>query len=61
MANNNHDVYLPLEGGLSKAEGITTHKVELNNNRAVINTADEIDVLPKAVKAIRDLGMMLIR
>ncbi len=69
MANeNNHSVYLPLEGiesehcaliidkGLSKVNGITSHKIELNNNRAVISTTDEIDVVPKAVKAIRDLG-----
>lgn len=69
MANqNNHSVYLPLEGvesehcalivdkGLSKINGITSHKIELNNNRAVINTTDEVEVLPKAVKVIRDLG-----
>ena len=69
MANeNNHFVYLPLEGvesehcalivdkGLSKVNGITSHKIELNNNRAVISTTDEIDVVPKAVKVIRDLG-----
>jgi Cu2+-exporting ATPase len=69
MANeNNHSVYLPLEGvesehcalivdkGLSKVQGITSHKIELNNNRAVISTTDEVDVVPKAVKAIRDLG-----
>lgn len=69
MANeNNHSVYLPLEGvesehcalivdkELSKVNGITSHKIELNNNRAVISTTDEIDVVPKAVKAIRDLG-----
>ena len=69
MANeSNHSVYLPLEGvesehcaliidkGLSKVNGITSHKIELNNNRAVISTTDEIDVVPKAVKVIRDLG-----
>jgi len=65
---NNHAVYLPLEGvesehcalivdkGLSKIEGITSHKIELNNNRAIISTTDEVEVVPKAVKAIRDLG-----
>lgn len=65
---NNHSVYLPLEGvesehcalivdkGLSKVNGITAHKIELNNNRAVISTTDEVEVVPKAVKAIRDLG-----
>ena len=69
MANNSDSaLYLPMEGldseycaldvdkGLSKVEGITNHKVELNNNRAVIHTTDDVEVLPKAVKAIRDLG-----
>ena len=37
-------------------QGIKTHTVELNNNRAVINTGDDAEVLKKAVKAIRDLG-----
>lgn len=68
MATDNNSISLPLEGvdnehcalivdkGLSKVEGITAHKVELNNNRAVINTNGDIEVLPNAVKAIRDLG-----
>ena len=69
MVNNtDSSLYLPLEGvesehcaliidkGLGKVEGITDHKVELNNNRAVIHTTDDIEVLPKAVQAIRDLG-----
>ena len=45
-----------VDRGLSKVEGINSHKVELNNRRAVINTNNDIEVLPKAVKAIRDLG-----
>jgi P-type Cu2+ transporter len=61
-------VNLPLEGvesdhcaliidkGLSKVKGIKTHKVELNNKRAIISTEDDTEVLPKAVIAIRDLG-----
>ncbi|MEO5995780.1 MAG: copper-translocating P-type ATPase [Chitinophagaceae bacterium] len=65
---NNNSINIPLEGvdsehcalivdkGLNKVQGITSHKVELNNNRAVINTNGGIDVLPNAVKAIRDLG-----
>ena len=65
---NNSTFSLPLEGmdsehcaliidkGLSKVEGIKTHTVELNNNRAVINTGDNAEVLKKAVEAIRDLG-----
>lgn len=68
MKNENHTIDLPLAGvdsehcalivdkGLSKVEGIKTHKVELNNNRAVITTNDELETIPKAVKAIRDLG-----
>ncbi|MGI8950516.1 MAG: heavy metal translocating P-type ATPase [Chitinophagaceae bacterium] len=67
-AENNHSIYLPLEGvesehcalivdkGLSKIHGITSHKVELNNNRAVITSNGELEVLPNAVKTIRDLG-----
>src|SRR6476661_8791475 len=69
MANKEDSaVAIPLEGvesehcalivdkGLSKVEGIKTHKVELNNHRALISTDDAVEVLPKAVKAIRDLG-----
>jgi P-type Cu2+ transporter len=64
----NNTINLPLEGmdsehcaliidkGLSKVSGITSHKVELNNNRAIIQTPDGIEVIPEAVKAIRDLG-----
>ena len=47
---------LIVDKGLSKVEGIRTHKVELNNNRAVITTNDDLETIPKAVKAIRDLG-----
>lgn len=68
MKNENHTVYLPLSGvesehcalivdkGLSSVKGISSHKVELNNNRAVITTGDEQETIPEAVKAIRDLG-----
>jgi Cu2+-exporting ATPase len=64
----NHTIYLPLEGvesehcalivdkGLQNVKGIASHKVELNNHRAVIETADENEVIPEAVKTIRDLG-----
>ncbi len=66
--NENNTMDLPLSGvesehcalivdkGLSKVEGIKSHKVELNNKRAVINTNGDSEVLPNAVKAIRDLG-----
>lgn len=68
MKNEEHVIDLPLAGvesehcalivdkGLSKVDGIKTHKVELNNNRAVITSDDELEAIPKAVKAIRDLG-----
>lgn len=61
-------LYIPLEGvesehcamivdkGLKELEGVTTHKVELNNNRAIINETKAFNILPNAVKAIRDLG-----
>ncbi|MDF3026589.1 MAG: copper-translocating P-type ATPase [Fluviicola sp.] len=61
-------LYIPLEGvesehcalivdkGLTELEGVTTHKVELNNKRAVINETKAFNILPNAVKTIRDLG-----
>ncbi len=66
--NENNIIDLPLSGvdsehcalivdkGLSKVEGVKSHKVELNNNKAIINTNGDNDVIPNAVKAIRDLG-----
>lgn len=66
--NANHRYYLPLSGvdsehcamivdkGLGELGGITAHKVELNNNRAMIDTDDALDIIPEAVKKIRDLG-----
>lgn len=66
--NANHRYYLPLSGvdsehcamivdkGLGELDGITAHKVELNNNRAMIDTDDALDTIPEAVKKIRDLG-----
>ncbi len=67
MATNNSTINIPLEGvesehcalivnkGLDTVPGVTAHKVELNNHRAVIET-NNTDSLPQAVKAIRDLG-----
>lgn len=68
MANEHKNpVYLPLEGmdsehcaliidkGLQTVKGIGTHRVELNNRRAVVEPKD-IEAVPEAVKAIRDLG-----
>ncbi len=66
--NENKSIDLPLSGvdsehcalivdtGLSKVAGINSHRVELNNKKAIINTNGDVEVLPKAVKAIRDLG-----
>lgn len=68
MNTKNHAYELPLTGvesehcalivdkGLSKIAGIAAHKVELNNKRAVVDTDDAVEILPQAVKAIRDLG-----
>ena len=68
MKNDESTITLPLAGvhsehcalivdkGLDKVEGVLSHKVELNNNRAVITTNDEQETIPRAVKAIRDLG-----
>ncbi len=64
---NNKTIYLPLEDvdsehcalivdkGLAKIEGIESHKVELNNQRAAI-TVSNTDVVAKAVQTIKDLG-----
>lgn len=66
--SNNNSAYLPLENvesehcalivdkGLANVKGITSHKVELNNKRAFIEGNDLIELIPKAVKEIRDLG-----
>lgn len=68
MDAGNNTVNLPLEGmdsehcaliidkGLGKVQGVLSHKVELNNRRAIITTNDDTKVVPEAVKAIRDLG-----
>lgn len=69
MATNSYKetVYIPLEGvesehcalivdkGLKNLEGIESHKVELNNRRAVITVSDK-NVVAKAVNIIQDLG-----
>jgi P-type Cu2+ transporter len=67
MNTTNKTIDLPLAGvesehcalivdkGLGKVQGINSHKVELNNQRAVITVEDDATI-PKAVKAIRDLG-----
>ncbi len=67
MATKNIEIFLPLEGvesehcalivdkGLSKLQGLTAHKVELNNKRAVIQ-ANNAEVVSEAVNLIKDLG-----
>ncbi len=64
---NKTPIYIPLEGvesehcalivdnGLKQVKEITSHKVELNNRRAVI-TSTNAAALPEVVKTIRDLG-----
>lgn len=69
MDTNKINTYeIPLEGvesehcaliidkGLSKIEGIINHKVELNNNKAIITTLPNNEILGKAIKEIQDLG-----
>ena len=68
MKSTDHQtIILPLEGvdnehcaaivdkGLSKVHGITHHKVEVNNQRAVIET-DSNGAVQQAISAIHDLG-----
>lgn len=47
---------LIIDKGLSKVPGISAHKVELNNRRAIISADGDAEVIVKAVKAVRDLG-----
>ncbi len=70
--SNNNSIYLPLENvesehcalivdkGLSKVEGISSHKIELNNNRVFIEGKNISELIPKAVKKIRDLGYNVV-
>lgn len=68
MKSTDHQtIILPLEGvdnehcaaivdkGLSKVPGITHHKVEVNNQRVVIET-DSNEAVQQAISAINDLG-----
>ena len=68
IKSENNQVYLPLENvesehcalivdnGLGKVDGMLAHKVELNNNRALISGDDLVALVPKAVEQIRSLG-----
>ncbi len=65
---NDKMIYIPLEGvesehcalivdkGLNQVQGIKSHKVELNNRRALIESDNMNETLQKAVDKIRDLG-----
>ncbi|GAB3414359.1 heavy metal translocating P-type ATPase [Niabella aquatica] len=65
--NHQQTIYLPLENvesehcalivekGLAQVKGVESHKVELNNRRAVI-TAEDNEAVAEAVKAIKGLG-----
>jgi Cu2+-exporting ATPase len=67
MANHQEEVVLPLEGvesehcvlivdkGLSEVKGLSDHKVELNNRRAILRT-DKAEAVSEAVKTIKSLG-----
>lgn len=68
MSESNHSpIYIPLEGvdsehcaqiidkKLETVDGIQSHRVEVNNRRAVIQTSKR-ESLPAAVQTIRDLG-----
>ncbi len=67
MATNNNEFRIPLEGvesehcalivdnGLAKLNGVESHRVELNNKQAVIQSNNQVSV-SDAVKIIRDLG-----
>lgn len=45
-----------VDKGLQSVEGITSHKVELNNKQAIIESEKPEIAIPDAVKAIRELG-----
>lgn len=67
---NEETIYLPLEDvnsehcallvdkQLAKVEGVTSHKVELNNKRAIITVKDN-DVVQKAIQSIEDIGYQI--
>lgn len=67
MATHTNEFRIPLEGvesehcalivdtGIAKLKGVESHRVELNNKQAIIETHDQATV-SEAVKTIRDLG-----
>ncbi len=67
MATENNEILIPLEGvesehcalivdnSIGRLRGVKSHRVELNNKRAVIQTTSK-ETVREAVKQIRDLG-----
>ncbi len=47
---------LIIDKSLDKIEGIGNHKVELNNNRVLVDVNGGKEILPKVIKSIRGLG-----
>lgn len=47
---------LIIDKALAKIKNISTHKVELNNQRAVIHSSQANEALASAIQSIRDLG-----
>lgn len=45
-----------VDKGLSTLDQLISHKVELNNRQAIIETEKPEEAIPNAVKKIRDLG-----
>ena len=67
MTKAKNEISLPLEGvdseqcalivdkGIAQIKGISSHRVELNNKRAIIQTTSH-ETVSEAVRTIRDLG-----
>jgi len=47
---------LIVNNALDKVEGVKSHKVEVNNHQAIIETNDANEAIPAAVKAIKSAG-----
>ncbi|MFZ1799107.1 MAG: cation transporter, partial [Chitinophagaceae bacterium] len=47
---------LIVNNALDKVEGLKSHKVEVNNHQAIIETNDANEAIPAAVKAIKNAG-----
>lgn len=47
---------LIIDKGLAQLEGVTSHKVDLNNEKATVQADEKKTDLPQIVKTIRDLG-----